>query len=139
MEQKYQQVRLIEGARHKSNLEQQIRAMDIEKKIDNNIFNRFHTFRTETLPTFFNMRYSPFASPESTVSRRGALPGAREALKLLDDYQIEKDAVLGEIYKKHNISLKELAKLSEKDKVKLTEQLELLPDNQLDDIAYQKR
>ena len=138
-EQKYQQVRLIEGARHKSNLEQQIRAMDIEKKIDNNIFNRFHTFRTETLPTFFNMRYSPFASPESTISRKGALPGAREALKLLDDYQIEKDAVLGEIYKKHNISLKELAKLSEKDKVKLTEQLELLPDNQLDDIAKKLR
>tara|TARA_R110002020_G_scaffold121692_2_gene276532 strand:+ start:6576 stop:10139 length:3564 start_codon:yes stop_codon:yes gene_type:complete len=138
-EQKYQQVRLIEGARHKSNLEQQIKAMDIEKKIDNNIFNRFHTFRTETLPTFFNMRYSPFASPESTVSRKGALPGAKEALKLLDDYQIEKDAVLGEIYKKHNISLKELAKLSEKDKVKLTEQLELLPDNQLDDIGKKLR
>jgi len=137
--QKYEQVRLIEGQRYISNLERNIKAMDIEKKVDKNIFNRFHTFRTETLPTFFDMKYSPFASPESTVTRKGALPGAREAMKLLDDYHVEKDAALGEIFKKHNISLKELGKLSKDDKVKLTEQLELLPDNQLDDVAKKLR
>ena len=137
--QKYEQVRLIEGHRYKKELERNIKAMDIDKKVDKNIFNRFHTFRTETLPTFFNMRYSPFASPESTVRRRGALPEAREAMKLIDDYANEKDAALSEVFKRHNINWSELKKLSKKDRVNLTEQLELLPDNQLDDIAKKLR
>ena len=58
---------------------------------------------------------------------------------MLDEYGIERDAVVADIFKKHNIDIKQLAKMKREDRIKLTEQLETLPDSMLDDTAKKLR
>lgn len=136
--QKYEQIRLVQGQRMKDNVEREIKLLDIDN-VDTGFFSKLLTFRAETLPSIFGLRTSPFATPEAIVRRVGAKAEARQGLQLLDEYSIDKDAVIANIFDKHGITDGMLSKMSRKDRIKLTEQLETLPDSMLDNTAKKVR